>query len=56
MSTNDRSTPGHSLLLLFIAFFGILVYGLLTALPGTVLPDLERHRFLPNDAQAVLFS
>jgi len=55
MSTNDRSSTGHNLLLLFIAFFGIFVYGLLTALPGTVLPELERHQFLPNDAKAGTF-
>jgi len=55
MSTNERSASGHNLLLLFIAFFGIFVYGLLTALPGTVLPELERHQFLPNDAKAGTF-
>jgi fucose permease len=55
MSTNDRSSTGHNLLLLFVAFFGIFVYGLLTALPGTVLPELERHQFLPNDAKAGTF-
>jgi len=55
MSTNDRSSTGHNLLLLFIAFFGIFVYGLLTALPGAVLPELERHQFLPNDANVATF-
>src|SRR5262245_48554009 len=55
MSTNDRSSSGHNLLLLFIAFFGIFVYGLLTALPGAVLPELERHQFLPNDAKVATF-
>jgi fucose permease len=55
MSTKERSSSGHNLLLLFIAFFGIFVYGLLTALPGTVLPELERHQFLPNDAKAGTF-
>jgi len=55
MSTSDRSNTGHNLLLLFIAFFGIFVYGLLTALPGAVLPELERHQFLPNDAKVATF-
>jgi DHA1 family bicyclomycin/chloramphenicol resistance-like MFS transporter len=32
-----------------IAFLGIFVYGLLAALPGTVLPTLERNRFLASD-------
>src|SRR5215470_3564087 len=50
-----RSFTGHDFLLLFIAFLGIFVYGLLTALPGTVLPELERNRFLPNDAVAGTF-
>src|SRR5215470_20089496 len=53
--TKRRSFTGHDLLLLFIAFLGIFVYGLLTALPGTVLPELERNRFLPNDAVAGTF-
>jgi fucose permease len=55
MSSKERSTSGHNLLLLFIAFFGIFVYGLLTALPGAVLPELERHRFLPDDARVATF-
>jgi fucose permease len=33
-----------------IAFLGIFVYGLLTALPGAVLPELEQNKFLANDA------
>jgi fucose permease len=53
--TKRRSLSGHDFLLLFIAFLGIFVYGLLTALPGTVLPELERNRFLPNDAVAATF-
>ena len=53
--TKRRSLSGHDFLLLFIAFLGIFVYGLLTALPGTVLPELERNRFLPNDAVAGTF-
>src|SRR5215469_6244874 len=55
MSTTERSASERHLWLMFIAFFGILVYGLLTALPGTVLPDLERYHFLPNDAKAGTF-
>lgn len=50
MSETRRSFTGHELLLVAIAFFGIFVYGMLTALPGTVLPKLERDQFLPNDA------
>src|SRR5215472_13357199 len=53
--TKRRSFTGHDFLLLFIAFLGIFVYGLLTALPGTVLPELERNRFLQNDAVAGTF-
>ncbi len=55
MSTTRRSFTGHDFLLLVIAFFGIFVYGLLTALPGSVLPTLERHKFLPDDAVAGTF-
>jgi len=50
MSEARRSTSGYELVLIAIAFFGIFVYGMLTALPGTVLPKLERDQFLPNDA------
>src|SRR5678815_273444 len=35
---------------MFIAFVGIFLYGLLAALPGSVLPTLERNKFLPNDS------
>jgi len=35
---------------MFIAFAGIFLYGLLAALPGSVLPTLERSQFLPNDS------
>ena len=38
-----------------IAFFGIFVYGLLAALPGSVLPTLERNQFLPNDTAVGTF-
>ncbi|MGH9763657.1 MAG: MFS transporter, partial [Blastocatellia bacterium] len=55
MEKSERWYEGHNLLLMFIAFFGIFVYGLLTALPGTVLPELERNHYLPNDAAAGTF-
>ena len=50
-----KSFTGHDLLLMFIAFFGIFVYGLLAALPGSVLPTLERNRYLPNDSAVATF-
>ena len=50
-----RSFTGHDLLLMFIAFFGIFVYGLLAALPGSVLPTLERNQYLPNDSAVATF-
>jgi fucose permease len=40
---------------MIIAFFGIFVYGLLAALPGSVLPTLERYQYLPNDSAAGTF-
>jgi MFS transporter, DHA1 family, purine base/nucleoside efflux pump len=40
---------------MFIAFFGIFVYGLLAALPGSVLPTLERNQYLPNDSSVGTF-
>jgi fucose permease len=40
---------------MFIAFLGIFVYGLLAALPGSVLPTLERNQFLPNDSAIATF-
>jgi len=40
---------------MLIAFFGIFVYGLLAALPGSVLPTLERNQFLPNDSAVGTF-
>jgi len=55
MSATRRSFSGHEFLLMALAFLGIFVYGLLTALPGTVLPTLERNHFLPNDAVAGTF-
>jgi len=44
------SLTAGSLLLMIIAFVGIFLYGLLAALPGSVLPTLERNQFLPNDS------
>jgi fucose permease len=40
---------------MIIAFSGIFVYGLLAALPGSVLPTLERNQFLPNDSTVATF-
>jgi fucose permease len=54
-SAPQRSHSSSYLFLMFVAFFGIFVYGLVTALPGTVLPELERHLFLPSDAAAGTF-
>jgi fucose permease len=56
LSTQQKgSFGGHELLLMFVAFFGIFVYGLLAALPGSVLPTLERNQFLPNDSAVGTF-
>lgn len=40
---------------MIIAFSGIFLYGLLAALPGSVLPTLERNQFLPNDTAVGTF-
>lgn len=40
---------------MIIAFFGIFMYGLLAALPGSVLPTLERNQFLPSDSAVGTF-
>src|SRR6266550_5920233 len=54
--SKDRSSfAGHDLLLMIIAFLGIFVYGLLAALPGSVLPTLERNQYLPNDSAVATF-
>ena len=45
----------RAILLMTIAFLGIFVYGLLAALPGSVLPTLERNQFLPNDSTVGTF-
>jgi len=55
MSSRQSGQSSSYLFLMFVAFFGIFVYGLVTALPGTVLPELERHRFLPSDSEAGTF-
>ena len=44
MQTTRTEATSQSGLLMAIAFLGIFVYGLLTALPGTVLPELERAK------------
>src|ERR1044071_5715371 len=45
----------RAILLMTIAFVGIFLYGLLAALPGSVLPTLERNQFLPNDSAVGTF-
>lgn len=56
MSNQHKETfTARELLLMLVAFFGIFVYGLLSALPGSVLPTLERNRFLPNDSAVGTF-
>lgn len=56
MNTNRRKNlTGRELLLMLIAFAGIFVYGLLSALPGSVLPTLERNQYLPNDTAVGAF-
>jgi fucose permease len=53
----DQRKPfaARELGLMLIAFLGIFVYGLLSALPGAVLPTLERNRYLPNDSTVGTF-
>lgn len=41
--------------LMVVAFFGIFLYGLLAALPGSVLPTLERGQYLPSDSDVGTF-
>ena len=56
MVTHDRKAfTARELGLMLIAFLGIFVYGLLAALPGAVLPTLERNRYLPNDSAVGTF-
>jgi fucose permease len=54
--THDKKAfAARELGLMLIAFLGIFVYGLLSALPGAVLPTLERNRYLPNDSSVGTF-
>jgi fucose permease len=56
LGTHDRKAfAARELGLMLIAFLGIFVYGLLAALPGAVLPTLERNRYLPNDSTVGTF-
>src|ERR1051325_10591302 len=45
----------RAILLMIVAFLGIFVYGLLSALPGSVLPTLERNQYLPGDSAVATF-
>ena len=49
------SLTGRDLILLALACFGIFIYGLISALPGSVLPTLERSRYLPDDSAVATF-
>ena len=51
----NRTSTNRTLILMIIAFLGIFVYGLLAALPGSVLPTLERNQFLPGDSAVGTF-
>jgi fucose permease len=51
----NRTSTNRTLILMIIAFLGIFVYGLLAALPGSVLPTLERNQFLPSDSAVGTF-
>jgi fucose permease len=51
----SQSTNGNNLTLLLVAFLGIFLYGLLSALPGSVLPTLERNQYLPTDKHVGTF-
>ncbi len=56
MTEDQNTTPNNrTLILMIIAFLGIFVYGLLAALPGSVLPTLERNQFLPSDSAVGTF-
>ena len=56
MSTPHNAVANRSnVLLIAIAFFGVFIYGLLAALPGSVLPTLERNGFIPDDTQVSNF-
>lgn len=51
----NRTSNNRTLILMIIAFLGIFVYGLLAALPGSILPTLERNQFLPGDSAVGTF-
>jgi len=55
LEKQQHATSSSSALLMLIAFAGIFLYGLLAALPGSVLPSLERSQFLPNDSSIGTF-
>jgi len=56
LATQEGKPLGsRSLMLLFVAFLGIFLYGLLAALPGSVLPTLERNQYLPTDNEVGTF-
>jgi fucose permease len=55
LTLQNRTSPNRTLILMIIAFLGIFVYGLLAALPGSVLPTLERNQFLPGDSAVGTF-
>ena len=52
---SEQQNSSGTLILMIIAFLGIFVYGLLAALPGSVLPTLERNQFLPGDSAVGTF-
>ena len=52
---HTRPSSNRTLILMILAFLGIFVYGLLAALPGAVLPTLERNQFLPSDSAVGTF-
>lgn len=55
VTQHRKAFAARELGLMLIAFLGIFVYGLLAALPGSVLPTLERNHYLPNDSAVGTF-
>jgi fucose permease len=55
VTQHRKAFAARELGLMLIAFLGIFIYGLLAALPGAVLPTLERNRYLPNDSTVGTF-
>jgi len=55
MPSSQATFSIRDLLLMLTAFFGIFIYGLLAALPGSVLPGLERNQYLPSDSAVATF-